>query len=503
MMSDVTWAGDWEDDESLFEACDGGISLRGLYHPKQIAFTNDQRMMRVCIGGRRSGKSTVFGGEALEVADQFPGTTVPYLANTIGRARDIMMPHMEKFVSEHGVSLEFNRSELKIRTPNGGCVQLGGLATRAEVEKGRGGSYPALYIDEAGAVSEERLRPAVLETYGPATKDFFGLGGRGIAIGGTPDYRPLSYWSKLCGGNTHVSEYGANVHHMTIWDNPFYAGREQAVIDAYLEENCLEMADPEVQREWLGLFCLNTEGLAYPHWDGSIMSLAEMPLGGYTVLGVDLGTDHPCAFVVVRFTVHESIIGPPGKETLYSTHHGHVLETYEESGLSVHDVRAIIATLQKHYNVGLTVGDSGGGGAMTIQTIGEVMGVPIQPVVKSGLKEDRIWMTDSMLRNRTLHVYDRCETLIEQLGSVPTEKSKTGKVDHMAGYPDHSLDALHYALVAARQHEVKIELPPVPGSKEWLVRQQALESRVINETPRERAHRIRRLARRDRMRWAA
>lgn len=490
----------WEDDETLFEALDGGIALRHTFHVKQRAFTDDRARLRVVNGGRRSGKSTVFGAEAIECADQFPGATVPYLCKTVGRARDILMPHMEKFIAEHSVGLTFHRGEFKIHTPNGGTVQLGGLATIAEVEKGRGGSYPALYIDECGTIGDRLLRPAVLETYGPATKDFLGLGGRGIILGGTPDYVPLSYWSRLCGGNTMESEYGASVHHMTIWDNPFFAGREQEVIDSYCQENNLDATSPEVLREWFGKFCLNTDGLAYPHWDGSILALPTMPLAGYTVLGVDLGSDHPCAFVVVRFTVHESIIGEPGKELLHRIHHAHVLETYEESGLSVHDVRAICNQLQKNYSVNLTVGDSGGGGKMTIETINRVMGVPIQPVEKSGLKEDRIWMTDSMLRNRTLHVYDRCETLIEQLGSVPKETKKNGKIDHMAGYADHSLDALHYALVAASQHEVKIELPPLPGSREWLKRQQRMEASWASESPKQRAERLRRVARRKRSR---
>jgi len=490
---------DWEDDETLFESLDGSIALRHVFHDKQRAFTDDRSTFRVVNGGRRSGKSLVIAAEAIEVADQFPGTQVPYLARTTVRARDTLMPHFEKFISEHGVTLHFERGEFKIWTPNGGCVQLGGLATAAESEKGRGGSYPALYVDECGTIGDRLLVPTVLETYGPATKDFLGKGGRGIVLGGTPDYVPLSYWSKVNGGNTRKSEFGASVHHMTIYDNPFYAGREDEVIDSYCRENKLERTSPEVQREWFGMFCLNTDGLAYPHWDANILPLAQMPLTGFTCLAVDLGSDHPCAFVVVRFTLHESIIGPPGKEVLHTVHHGHVLETYEESDLSVHDVKAIIQQFQKNYNVGLTVGDSGGGGKMTIHTINEVMGVPIQPVEKSGLKEDRIWITDSMFRNHTLHVYDRCETLIEQLGSVPKERQSNGHLDHMQGYADHSIDALHYALVAARQHEIRIELPPLPGSKEWLARVQRAEAAWASETPQQRAHRLRRVARRGRV----
>lgn len=497
-FDDELWGDDdreWEDDETLFAALDSSVSLPVEWHGKQIGFKEDPSLARVTIGGRRSGKSTVFIGEAIEVADQFPGTVVPYLSQTVGRAKLVVLPHVEEFIRE-GAKLHVDNGNDQIRTPNHGIVQLGGLSSKAEVEKGRGISSPALYIDEAGTIGCARLRPSVMETYGPATKDFYGRGGRGIAIGGTPDYVPKSFWEKLCGGNSRTSEYGFTVHHMTIWDNPFYAGREQLVIDAYMKENGLVLTDPEVQREWFGRFCLNTQGLAYPSWDRSILPLAQMPLYGFTCLGVDLGSDHPCAFVVVRFTVHESIIGKPGKELLHRVHHGHILETYEESGMSVHDVRAVIHQLQKNYNITQTVGDSGGGGAMTIQTINEVMGVPIQPVKKAGLKEDRIWMTNSMLRNRTLHVYDRCESLIEQLGSVPKERKTNGKIDHMAGYPDHSLDALHYALLAAQQHEVMIELPPLPGTKAWNERQQRLDAMIASENPQQRRQRLQALRRR-------
>jgi len=152
-------------------------------------------------------------------------------------------------------------------------------------------------------------------------------------------------------------------------------------------------------------------------------------------------------------------------------HHGHVLETYEESGLKVHDVAAITREFQKTYNVGSTHGDSGGGGAMTIDSLAESMGVPIEAVQKSGKKQDRIWMLDSMLGNGTLHIHDRCQTLIEQLRSVPKERSKTtGLYDHMKGYPDHSLDACHYAILAARQQPVELDLGPKLGTRDHKVK---------------------------------
>lgn len=451
------------DEESIFAELEGGIDLAGGWHGKQRAIADDTSQLRVVIGGRRSGKTTFFGGESLQVADQFPGLTVPYVAPTVQRARDVMLPQMRKFQSE-GLPLTYNLGENKIFTPNGGCVQLFGLASMSEVEKGRGGSYPALYIDECGAiVNQLLLQRAVTETFGPATKDFLGIGGRGITLGGTPTYTPGTYWERLCGGNTHKSEFGATVHHMTIFDNPFFAGREEAVIAAYCKENGLHRGHSKVLREWDGRFCIDSDGLAYPGWSGDVLPNHMIPIGGFTSLGVDLGSDHPCAWVVIRFVVTESIVG----DVAHYIHHGHILETYEETGLSVHDVAAITRMFQQTYGVSVTAGDSAGGGKMTIDTIAEVLGVPIVPVQKAGFKEDRIWLMDSMLRNGTLHVHANCQTLVDQLGSVPVETKSNGHRDHMAGYHDHSLDAGHYALLAARQHDVMLPLPPEPGTREW------------------------------------
>lgn len=482
------------DEEAIFSTIEGGVDLSDEWHIKQSELGRDPANFRVAIGGRRSGKTTFIGGEALEVADQFPGLTVPYVCNTVGRARDIMMPQMRKFERDNKIDLKYNLTEHKVFTPNGGCVQLFGLGTTAEVEKGRGGSYPALYIDEAGAINQLLLKRAVTETFGPATKDFLGLGGRGILVGGTPSYRPGTYWERLCGGNSHKSEFGASVHHMTIFDNPFFAGREEMIIEAFCKENSLQRNASIVKREWDGLFCIDSDGLAYPGWNSIVLPSSMIPLTGFTSLGVDFGSDHPCAWVVVRFTPTEQVIG----ETVRYIHHAHVMETYEETGLTVHDVAAITRVFQQNYGVSVTYGDSGGGGAMTIDTLNEVMGAPMEPVIKAGHKEDRIWMTDSMLRTHTLHVHENCGSLTEQLGSVPSEVKSNGLRDHMTGYHDHSLDALHYALLAARQHNIEVPLPPKIGTRAWIEQQNETENMIVPATVLQRDMLLRRLERRTR-----
>lgn len=486
----------WEDEETLLESIDGGIDLSPHDHAVQRAIREDPSEFRVVIGGRRSGKTTFIGNEAVEIADQFPGETIPYVAPTVGRARDVIMPHFRRLQRDHGVELRYNFGEHKIFTPNGGIVQLCGLATEAEVEKGRGGSSPALYIDECGAQKASLLRRAVRETYGPTTRDWIGRGGRGIVLGGTPDYVPGSYWNKLCGGNTHKSEFGASVHHMTIFDNPFYAGREDRTIDTFCRENGLKRSDSIVQREWFGRFCVDSDGLAYPHWNGIVLPMHLMPFGGYTTLGIDLGSDHPCAWVVIRWVLTESV--DVTTNVARYIHHGHILETYEESELQVPDVVAITREFQKAYAVGSTHGDSGGGGKMTIDTLRGTYGLDIEPVTKSNHKQDRIWMLDGMLANGTLHVHERCQTLIEQLGSVPKERKSNGLFDHMSGYADHSLDATHYAILAARQHLQEFDLGPKIGSREWTTKQVKKDLDRVKRSPSRRAQLLSRLAQRRR-----
>jgi hypothetical protein len=482
----------WDDLETLLEAVDGGIDLSHLDHLVQRDIREDQNDFRIVIGTRRCGKTRFIAAESLEVADQFPGEVVPYVAPTVGRARDIIMPHFRKLQRDHGVQLTYNLGDHKIFTPNGGCVQLCGLATEAEVEKGRGGSSPALYIDECGAINQRLLQRAVRETYGPTTRDWIGRGGRGTLLSGTPDYVPGSYWNRLCGGNTRKSEFGATVHHMTIFDNPFYAGREDSTIDAFCRDNGLKRSDSIVLREWFGLFAVDSDGLAYPHWNQVVHPMHLMPLAGYTSLGVDLGSDHPCAWVVIRWVLTEHV-DTVTNQVRY-IHHGHVLETYEESGLQVPDVVAITREFQKAYSVGVTHGDSGGGGKMTIDTLAGTYGLDIQPVVKGNHKQDRIWMLDGMLANGTLHVHERCQTLVEQLGSVPKERKSNGLFDHMSGYADHSLDACHYAILAAKQHLREYDLGPKIGSREYSAKKVEAEYQRVTSNPSKRGAVLQRLA---------
>lgn len=471
------FAEDWADSFAEYQP---RIDLTGHLHAKQLAFRQDPSFVRAIHGTRRSGKTEVLCVEALEVADQFPGETVPYIMPTIGMGRDIIFPKMEELSDKFGLGLHINRGEYKILTPGGGKVQLFGLSTAPEAEKGRGKRYPLVIADEAGSQVQDYLKRAITQTFGPATADFRGLGGRGVVLAGTAGYEPDCYWEQMVGGNTHVSKLGASVHFMTIWDNPFFKGREQEILDAYLRENCLPANDAGYRREWLGEFCGDTEGLCYQRWNGNLLPRHMIPSGGYTVMGLDLGRHHPCAWVIVRFVVTEQVIG----DKLHAIHHGHVIGSFEKSECGVEEIAGITRKLQQAYHVGHIAGDSAGLGATIVADLATVYGLPIIPIKKTGSKAGRIWMADSQLGAGTLHVHDGCGSLTRQLRAVPWNAKRT---DHHERFPDHSCDALHGALTLSRQHSIEHELPPEPGSPAWYRAQELRDEQATLEFSRQRS----------------
>ncbi len=473
------WNEHWSDS---FREYEPRIDLTTHLHPKQLAFRTDPSFFRALHGTRRSGKTEVMCVEAIEVADMFPGEIVAWLMPTIGDGANILIPKVEELNQKFGLGLTVNRGDFKIHTPNGGVIQIYGLSTKPDVEKGRGKRFPLVLCDEGGAQNQDLLKRAVTQTFGPATADFRGMGGRGIIVAGTAGYEPNSYFEQVIGGNEHKSKLGASVHFMTIWDNPFFKGREAMILEAYLREFGLSANDGGYRREWLGEFCSDTEGLCYQRWNGALLPRHMIPTGGYTVMGLDLGRHHPCAWVIVRFVVVETVIG----DKLRSVHHGHVIASFEKSECGLEEIASITRKLQHAYHVGHIAGDSAGLGATIIDDLSTVYNLPIVAVKKRGDKSGRIWMGDSMLGAGTQHIHEGCDSLIRQLKSVPWDEKRK---DHHPRFADHSLDAWHYANTLSRQHDLEEQLPPEPGTAEWYKFQQEQDEKLTLEYARNRQNR--------------
>lgn len=408
---------------------------------KQRAFDSDRSRRRVWLGTRRSGKTRGLVVHALRNTPA--GEITPWCSTTIGWGRQTLWKQLEQLDKEFSLRLRYDRSKHLVHLPNGGGIQLYGLSTITEAEKLRGNRFPLGIVDECGAQNQSILEYAVRECLSPATMDFLGRGGRGIVLAGTPSKLVDTWWHEQCRDRDPGKD---GFHFTSIYDNPWFAGREEVAFQEFCNENNIKRTDAAFIREMEGRFVIDLQALCYG-WDHQVLPAAAIPSTGMTFMGVDFGTTHPCAFVVIRSV-------PP---------HAWVCEVYEEAGMTIHQVAAKVNELRQKWKAGHVVGDSEG--AMAIKSLRNDFGIPIESALKVGRKVDRIWFLDSCLKTGTLFLCPDTKPLQEQLISVGWNDRRD---DHHEKQNDHSLDACHYALELANQiGSIPKPAGPVKDSPEY------------------------------------
>lgn len=429
----------------------------------------DQNDLQAWLCGRRSAKTTTLAAKLC--MQGIPGEVHPFVTLTQAKARAILWPILERFSKSHGLKVEYNRSSGLATTDRGVKIQCMGLSTKPEIEKLRGERYPGVVFDECGGLNQDLLKTAVLEAAGPATLDFAGRGGFGVICAGTPSYAPVGFWHDICGGNGGTPALGFTVHRANVTHNP-HIPNAAALLARKQKQMGWTDETPEYVREWLGQFCLSSDGLCYGRaWNGVVERRVFMPLTGRTIMAIDFGESSPCAWAVIRCTMHVETIDNMVHHTMVC----HVLETKRKVCTSLAEIAGITKQLMHAYSVGYLVGDSAEG--FGIRQLIQQYGLPFEKSEKSGLKAERIFMMQGMLRCGTVRIYEDCSDLVEEISTVPWNEDRD---DHHEAYSDHVCDALHYALEKAMMiHQVK-PAAPAPGSPEALLQaQMELKRRLI------------------------
>lgn len=454
-----------------FEGLEPSYDLCDAVPPWARTALADQNDLQSWLCGRRSGKTTALAAKVC--MEGLPGEVHPFVTLTQAKARDILWPILDRFTKSHGIKVEYNRSKGLATTDRGVKIQCMGLSTKPEIEKLRGERYPGVIFDECGGLNQDLLKTAVLEAAGPATLDFAGRGGFGVICAGTPSYAPVGFWHDICGGNANQPAMGFTVHRATVHDNP-HIPNASTLLERKKRQMSWNDETPEYVREWLGKFCLSSDGLCYGRaWNGVVERRAFMPLVGRTIIAVDFGESSPCAWVVIRCTLNTETID----DMVHTTMVCHVLETKRKVCDSLAEIAGITRQLVKAYNGAYLVGDSAEG--FGIRQLIQQYGLPFEKSEKSGLKAERIFMMQGMLRTGAVRIYEDCPDLLEEIQTVPWNEDRD---DHHEAYSDHVCDALHYALEKAMMlHQVK-PAAPAPGSAEDLLQKQAdLKRRLIKQ----------------------
>lgn len=455
------------------------VDFHARLFPEQRAFVTDPAKLKAAVCSRRAGKSE---GIAHLVLDEMLGRKnvfVPFIALTTAQGKRILWPVLRRIDHELKLGLKFNENDLTCRAPNGSqCFIIGG-SEASELERLRGAKYPLVVIDEAQAYGPF-LRDVVKQIIEPAIMDFDGV----IALTGTPNAGCAGYFYDLTNGRT---EEKASVHHWTAYDNPwpiYDRGPRKGErvfpdwIARIMKERRWTDQTPAYQREYLGQWVRDEDGLIYRIRPYNLTSVVPDVEDWSYVLGIDLGFADSTAFVVVGYS-------PTAAKAI-------VYESYKQSGLIPSAVAAHVEALRERFNFDAIVADSGGLGKGYVEEMKQRFGLPILAAEKQH-KHAFIEHLNGDLHANVLQIIEASNQYLIHEASLlqwredsiylTTSGTRNGKPSDQRRKEDprfdnHLLDAFLYAYRHCRQwmHEPE-ENPYRENTPEWVMaRQEAVEA---------------------------
>jgi hypothetical protein len=287
-------------------------------------------------------------------------------------------------------------------------------------------------------------------------------------VTGTPSNNRHSPFYKISNGMklTEESTLGWSVHHWTMGENPFIPDAP-GELDLVLQANGWTRNTPAFRREYLGEWVFDTHRTAFDYRDHMVVSRwpKEDASDWRFIIGVDLGTEDPCAFAVLA----------------YSRQVGrcYVLEAYRKPNLSVLEAGTEVERLMHRYpNYSNIVVDSGGQGAAFVRQWKDTHPhIPARPVKKGYDSVDMgISIMNADIRaGKLCYVEKYCLDVLQEMAELQwDEKSlELGKRVIKRGWEDHASDAVRYAYTKVKIHDIG--------------------GFVVDDTPKDDAERMRRL----------
>lgn len=419
----------------------------------QSRFRKDTAALISYLAGRRHGKTE---GVAVRIATYArPGAMTAYVAPTITRAHEILVPVLRTL--EREVGLRFDLTGSLVTFPNGGQVRLMGMSNIAEVQKLRGEDLLAAYFDECGVPKSEVLKTAVLECAWEALRKHRGEPGSGAVMCGTPGPVPGStekpdFWHEVSSLNHEDGQpcYGASRHFGLIFDNPLFAGgrAERSIEEDLRNRLYLSRDDSKFRREVLAQWCISNELRCYGHFTGNVWPDSAAPEHGRTIMAVDFGWNDQTAIVVMRMTdFEERVPQEDGSVTITKGERVHVLYAEMRSHWRLDLVAKRVEELQNLYHVGTIVGDQGGGASLqVIESWANMFGVPMIRSQKNamGMKRSRIHTINDLFAIGHIVFYASAQCLADELMTLVWNDDRD---DHHERQPDHGADAFGYGII--------------------------------------------------------
>lgn len=419
----------------------------------QAKFRRDRSALISYLAGRRHGKTE---GVAVRIATYArPDAMTAYVAPTITRAHEILVPVFNTLSREVGLKFELVGSVITF--PNGGQVRLMGMSNLAEVQKLRGEDLLACYFDEAGVPSSHVLKSAVLECAWEALRKHRGELGSGAVICGTPGPVPGSrdkpdFWHEISSVSDENGRpmYGASRHFGLIFDNPLFGdGKAERSIQEDLDNRLyLSRDDSKFRREVMAQWCLSNEVRCYNYYSGILLPDSSAPFEGRTILSVDFGWNDDTAIVVSRLTGWEKQEPQEdGSVKITKGERVHVIYAEKRQHWQLHKVAERIGELRELYHVGTIVGDQGGGASLqVIESSANMFGIPMIRSQKNamGVKRSRIHTINDLFAVGHIVIYESAACLGDELRMLVWNDDRD---DHNERQSDHLADSFGYGII--------------------------------------------------------
>ena len=449
-------------------------ALEASLFPVQRAFVEDTAKRVVAWSGRRSGKTFGLGARIIRAAQAFPGETIPVFERTqTCEAARVLWKTLQDLDASFQLQASFHHSRLICTLPNKAEICIIGADTLEAADKARGGRYPAAFIDEAQSFRAHVLKYIVDDVLGPALLDF----GGSLTVVGTPGPRRQGAFFEMC----HAEDGKWAHHHWCFLDNEAlplgseYADWTPAArlawrnteLEAELARRKVTKETPSVQREWFGNWVEDGDSLvyrlqSYNYLDpltGADYRTPELDARWRYMIGLDVGWNDPCAFVVVGWRSDSPDIW--------------VLESFEHQYLLPDAIAGHLERLRARYpRAGIVMDTGGHGGKIVEQLMLQRYGLPVTPAKKRGKFEHIAFLNSDMVSGRLRIVRWANQDLISDLATLrvapPNKDGEVPEAEHPAD-DNHLPDGLLYAVTAVTG--LRRGLPefdgPTKGSREW------------------------------------
>lgn len=392
-----------------------------------------------------------------------PDTVQAYVAPTISRGEEILLPIFRQLQRDVGLAWEWNGMHKRITMPNGGVIRIMGMSNEAEVQKLRGEDLLAAYFDECGVPKSKVLKEAVLSCAWEAMRRYRGQPGSGCSLSGTPgpvpgdpsDPEPDFWWQCTTQEYEGRPMYGASRHFGLIYDNPVFQvieanGKTKA--ENSIEEDLrnrlyIGRDDSRFRREVLAQWCHPSELRCYGNFSGILLPDSSAPWMGRTIMAVDFGWDDHTAIVVLRLCdFEEHYEQEDGSTKVVKGERVHVLYAEKRQHWKLPKLAERIKELRTTYSVGTVVGDSGGGASkQVVESFASQFGVPMLAAQKNalGTKRPRIHTINDLFGIGHIFLYEGAACLGAELQRLTWNDDRD---DHQQKQ-DHAADAFGYGVI--------------------------------------------------------